>query len=400
MVSRPSIIHHVLKTGEGAFAKSDIQTRHMQRFLGKGLLTFHGEPWRRQRRVIAEGFQPRRLAALIAPLAAAVEAQLDDLDRGGRPMPADIAPDMHRMTFTLVARSLMGAVISDPDIATISHAIARVQNYLLRCIVLPWASGLHRLSGAEERHQRLRRGGDAVVARQVDARLAQGACGAEGAADMLDLLIGALHPDGGAAMGRDELVCEIMQLLVAGHETSSSVLGWTLWLLAAHPAAMARARAEVEESPRATMGDFHQMTWCMAAIKEAMRLYPPFWLIDRVAIEDSKIDGMTIPAGLRIALFVQGVHRRADLWREPDAFRPERFLGEEARHERDGAYIPFGSGPRTCVGSNFAMLQMLTILSAMLRRYDIAPGHRPPRAKAQLTLRAGDGIWLHLRKRA
>lgn len=397
VVSRPSIIHHVLKSGEGAFAKSDIQTRYMQQFLGKGLLTFHGEPWRRQRRVIAEGFAPRRLAALIAPMAAAVEAQLNELDRAGRSTPADIAPDMHRMTFTLVARSLMGAVISESDIATISHAIERVQAYLVRCIVLPWASGLHRLSGAEERHQRLRRGGDAVVARQVDARLAQGR-GDEG--DMLDLLMAAAHPDGGAALGREELVCEIMQLLVAGHETSSGVLGWTLWLLAAHPAALARAMAEVEASPRATMADFYQMTWCIAAIKEAMRLYPPFWLIDRVAIADSQVDGITIPAGLRIALFVQGVHRRADLWHEPDAFRPERFLGDEARHERDGAYIPFGSGPRTCVGSQFAMLQMLTILAAMLRRYDIAPAARPPRARAQLTLRAGNGIWLNLRKRA
>ena len=384
VILRPAIAQHVLKNSETLFGKSDIQTRHMQDFLGPGLLTLAGEPWRRQRRLIAGGFRADRIAEMAIPLEADVADGLTHLADAAQRGPVNASEAMMRLTFAAVARSLMGASIAAPDIARISDAIARVQAYLVRQIVLPWAAPVFRLSGAHARHQALRRDGDAIVAKVVDARLATGPAGG----DMLDQLIS------GPPMTREALVAEIMQLLVAGHETSSTVLAWSLWLLARHPADMAALREELAATPTDQSPPL-----LLATLKEAMRLYPPFWLIDRLALESSAADGVPIPAGTRLAIFVHGLHHRADCWADPETFRPARFLGPERANERNGAFIPFGSGPRTCVGSNYAWLQMVAILSALLRRFDISAVHPQQAAEAMLILRAAGGVWLRVSPR-
>lgn len=394
VVSRPSIAQHVLKRGEASFAKSDIQTRYMLDFLGSGLLTLHGDEWRQRRRTIAHGFRPERLNLIAPGLAQDVQAGLAAVAKRAAGAPVDVAAEMTRLTFIAVARTLLGAAMTEAEIASISTTITSVQAFLVRRIVFSWADPWFRLSGAHARHQAMRRAGDAIVAAHVDRRLASGPS-SDG--DMLDLLIAAGAGEHGH-MGRDAIVAEIMQLLVAGHETSSTVLGWTLWLLARHPQVLAQLRAEF-----AAFGDGGleadapvRLPFAAAVLKEAMRLYPPFWMVDRVALEDSEVDGVSIPRGMRIAVFIYGLHRRADIWADPDDFRPARFLGEERANERTGGYLPFGSGPRTCVGSVYAMLQMLTILRAVLSSYDVTVAAGNIRPQALLILRARHGIPMRL----
>jgi cytochrome P450 len=400
VVLRPAIALQVLKDAD-SFGKSDIQTRHMQDFLGPGLLTMAGDPWRRQRRLISGGFRADRIAPMAAPLQVDIAHGLDRLERDAAAGPVDVSAAMMRLAFAAVARSLLGAEVAADDIERISDAITAVQAYLVRQIVLPWAAPLFRVSGDHGRHQALRREGDAIVAAVVDARLHRGARAADAPdADMLDRLLGADDPVSGAPMTRDAVVAEIMQLLVAGHETSSTVLAWTLWLLARHPDALAALRDELAGDHGDAADAVHRLPLMVATLKEAMRLYPPFWLIDRLALVDTVIDGVAIAAGTRIALFVHGLHHRADFWDAPGQFRPERFLGEARANERNGAFLPFGSGPRTCVGSNYAWLQMVTILSAMITRFDLRARDADVPPEALLILRARGGVWLHLAPRA
>lgn len=402
VISRPSLILHVLKTCEAAFTKSDIQTRYMQAFLGKGLLTLAGEEWRRQRRVIAAGFRADRLESLSEPLARLVVAGLEELaTSAANDAPVAIDIDMMRLTFLAVARALLGADIDEAGVSRISEAILRIQGHLVRRIVLPWADSWFRLSGADERHQALRRAGDGVLAASIERRLAAGVPTGEG--DMLDALLAVRDPETGEPMSREAVVAELMQLLVAGHETSSTVLAWTLWLLARHPEALMALHEECDAvlSGRiAGAGDVSRLPLTMATLKEAMRLYPPFWMIDRLAVSDSSCDGIDIPAGTRIALQVAIVHRRPDCWAEPAAFRPERFLGPERTNERSGAYVPFGTGPRTCVGNGYAWLQMLAILTGLVQRFDIAAVDDAVAPRALLILRPAGGIAMRLRRRA
>jgi cytochrome P450 len=401
VVSRPSLIQHVLKNGEETFGKSDIQTRHMHAYLGKGLLTLVGEPWRRQRKVIASGFRSEALQALSTSTACLVEARLIRLaveaDEGE---PIAIDRVMNELTFRATTRALLGADIAEDGIGLISEAIGRIQSHLVRRIVLPWAAPWFYLSGAESRHQALRRAGDSVLAAAIDRRLKVASI--SGAYDILDALLAVRDSTTGSSMAQTDLVAELMQLLVAGHETSSTVLTWTLWLLAGHPESLTALRHECSEQlagslPKST--DFSRLPLAVATLKEAMRLYPPFWMIDRVALTDSECDGVAIGKGTRVALLVSAVHRRPDFWAKPGDFCPARFLGNERANERNGAFVPFGTGPRTCVGNGYAWMQMLTILTGLIQRFDITATEDEVKPSAKLILRPAGGIRLELRRR-
>jgi cytochrome P450 len=200
-----------------------------------------------------------------------------------------------------------------------------------------------------------------------------------------------------------ELLAESMQLLAAGHETSSTVLGWTLYLLGRHHEALQRLRDECEavlgDRPLVT-SDIERLPFTTAVLKETMRLYPAFWMIDRLACADGEADGVPMPAGTRLALFVHGVHRSPAWWQAPEGFEPDRFFGPERANERACAYLPFGAGPRVCIGSAYAMLQMLMVLAAFVRRYDFAlTVDRVIEPRPLLILRAGDRIFLRVQRR-
>jgi cytochrome P450 len=367
--SRPALLNHVLKICAADFAKSDIQTVRMTEFLGSGLLTLHGEPWRRRRRLIQDGFGPRALASLEAGMQACLAQDLDRPEAAALETRADAAEVVSPLTLRMVARSLLGAEFDAADVRLVSDAITRLQAFMVRRIVQPWLEPWFLLSGAVARHQRLRRLGEAVIARQIARRRATGA-----EEDLLQILINALAPESGEALTESQLLAESLQLVVAGHETSSTTLVWALYLLAGHPDALARLRAECEQgigNRLPGVGDTERLPFTTAVLKEALRLYPPFWMVDRIALTAGEADGVWIRAGERLVLLIRAAHRDPRYWSAPDSFRPERFLGEERANERNGAWIPFGAGPRTCIGARYAMVQMLMVLTAVVRRYDL-----------------------------
>jgi cytochrome P450 len=368
--SRPALLNHILKFRAADFAKSEIQTVRMTEFLGSGLLTLHGEAWRRRRRLIQQGFGSRALSVLEAKMQACLAQDLDRPEAAAEAR-ADAAEVLSPLILRMVARSLLGAEFNAAEVRLLSEAITRLQAFMVRRIVQPWLEPWFRMSGAVARHQRLRRRGDAVIAGHIARRQARGA-----EEDLLQILIGAGAGAGESeeAMTEAQLLAEGLQLVVAGYETSSTTLVWALYLLAGHPETLTRLREECQVAigdHLAGAGDIERLPLTMAVLKETLRLYPPFWMVDRVALSDSEADGVRIRVGERLVLLIRAAHRDPRYWSAPNCFRPERFLGEEQANERNGAWIPFGAGPRTCIGMRYAMVQMLMVLTAVIRRYDL-----------------------------
>jgi cytochrome P450 len=369
----PSVIQHVLKTNAENYQKSEIQVKRMGHFLGKGLLTTHGEAWRTQRRLIQKGFDRKQLDALSSIMQDSLADSLRYFDRQIGSGPVDIYPHLMKMTFAMVARSLFGARLKDEDIDLVSHTICAVQGFIVRQTLQPYLNPYFAVSGELRRHEDMRARADSILMAYIKQRRNQ-----EPGHDLLQTLMDARYSDGEGM--RDELVLsESMQLLVAGHETSSNGLSWLLYLLSSRPDCLERVRQEFDsvlgEAPL-SYADVPRLEFTTQVIQEGLRLYPPFWMIDRMAVADDRVGEVDIPGGSTVIIYVYGAHHAPRSWESPESFEPERFNKANEKLRKPFTHLPFGGGPRGCIGGNYAMLQMLMILSHLLRRYDfqLVPG--------------------------
>jgi cytochrome P450 len=386
----PAVIQHVLKTNADNYQKSEIQVKRMGHFLGKGLLTTHGEPWKTQRRLIQKGFAPKQLDALTAIMQDSLAESLRDFDQQIQRGPVDIYPQLMRITFAMVARSLFGARLKEEDIDLVSHTICTVQEFIVRQTLQPYLNPWFALSGDLRRHEEMRASADAVLMRYIKKRRNE----APGN-DLLQTLMDARYTDG-EGMPDELILSESMQLLVAGHETSSNALSWMLYLLSSRPDCLARVRQEmVDALGDAPLGhaDLPKFVFTTQVIQEALRLYPPFWMVDREAIADDRVGDVVIPAGSMVIVHVYGAHHAPAHWPAPETFDTDRFLKGSEKLRTPFTYLPFGGGPRVCIGNHYAMLQILMILSDLLRRYDfqIVPG-QTIEARPMVILRPKHGI--------
>jgi cytochrome P450 len=221
--------------------------------------------------------------------------------------------------------------------------------------------------------------------------------------DLLRTLMEAVFSDTGKGMSDEAILHESMQLLVAGHETSSNALCWTLYLLSKHPEYIGRIRYEFDRvigDATLKYSDLPKMECTTQIVEESLRLYPPFWILDRVAVADDRIGDLPISRGTMVMPFIYGAHHSPKLWEHPDSFIPERFSKENRKNHIPYSYLPFGMGPRGCVGGNYAMLQMFMILGLMLRRYDceLAPDQEIS-ARPMVILRPRNGIRMRFARR-
>jgi cytochrome P450 len=390
VTSNPVVIQHVLKTNAENYQKSEIQVKRMGHFLGKGLLTTHGEAWRTQRRLIQKGFDRKQLEALSAIMQDSLAESLRDFDRQVGAGPVDIYPHLMKMTFAMVARSLFGARLKDEDIDLISHTILNVQEFIVRQTLQPYLNPWFSVSGELRRHEDMRARADGVLLEYIGRRRHE----APGH-DLLQNLMDARYSDG-EGMSDELVLSESMQLLVAGHETSSNALSWLLYLLSSRPDCLERLRQEFDsvlDGAPLGYGDVSRFEFASQIIQEALRLYPPFWMIDRMAIADDRAGDLAILRGSTVIVFVYGAHHAPRYWHDPERFDPERFAKANEKLHTPFTYLPFGGGPRGCIGGNYAMLQILMILSDLLRKYDfqLSPG-QTIQARPMVILRPKHGI--------
>jgi cytochrome P450 len=386
----PVVIQHVLKTNSDNYYKSEIQKKRMGHFLGKGLLTTEGEAWKTQRRLIQTGFERKQLEVLSSIMQDSLAESLRDFDRQAQIGPVDIYPLMMKITFAMVGRSLFGARLKEEDIDLISLAISTVQEFMVRQTIQPYLNPWFAISGELHKHWDLRSRAFGVLDEYLQRRRKE----APGH-DLLQILMDARYSDG-QGMPDNLILSESMQLLVAGHETSSNALSWLLYLLSSRPGCIERVRQEFDavlgDKPL-SFSDVLKFEFTTQVIMEALRLYPPFWMVDRMALADDRAGDVAIPKGSTVVVFIYGVHHSPQYWENPETFDHERFSKANEKRNTPFAHLPFGAGPRGCIGGNYAMLQMLMILSVLLRKYDfsLVPG-QTIEARPMVILRPEHGI--------
>lgn len=385
----------VLVENHGAYTKQTVQYGALSLVTGVGLLTADGDEWRRRRRIDQPAFHHSSLDGVAAESVAAAERLRSAIPRSGGVVDVDHAA--LRATLEVVGRTLFGGSVAADGERVVAAVLSALDVVVARArtpLPVPqWAPtpGNRRLRRAVST---LDDASSAVVAHRRAAGLA------DTDRDLLSLLLRAA--DAGD-LTPPEVRDELVTMVIAGHETVASALTWTLHLLATHPGAQARLHAELDgvlagRSPR--WDDLRSLAWTRAAVDEALRLYPPAWVVTRRAVADDEVDGVPVPAGTLVIVSTWLLHRRADVFEHPEEFRPERFLGEAARALPRGAYLPFGAGPRLCIGRDFALVEAVLLLAALLRDVEVRPGPGgEPRVDALVTLRPRGGLPLRVAPR-
>ncbi|TQS73543.1 cytochrome P450 [Rhodobacteraceae bacterium] len=391
MVMDPDALRHILKDRAEDYPKSLVTRLILGPAVGQGMFVAEGEDWRWQRRAAAPVFAARNIEALAPIMQRAAQASLARLDQNPS-AERDMYQEMVGATFDVISDVTFSGD-DGLDRQAIHHAIERyigqtAKISLLDLFAAPaWVPRPHRVaSGAVVRG--LKRHAD----RAIETRQAREAGPIP---DLLDLLIGAHDPETGRAMGRDRLRDNLLTFIVAGHETTALTLSWALYLCAFDPAIQEAARIEAHAvlgNRVAGPDDLAGMPQIARIVQESLRLYPPAALLARTAQKPDRILGRDIRRGDTLMLPIYALHRHKALWSEPDAFRPARFATPPK--DRFG-FLPFGAGPRVCIGAGFALQEAGIILASLLTRYRFSLGQNPPpRPEMILTLRPSGGIWL------
>ena len=358
LTTKPEIVRHVLQKNHRKYEKSDTQTKQLATFLGRGLLTLEGEEWLRQRRLIQPGFHKQKIENLRELMEKTILEQLESLIPAGQTRKVvDIHSEMMNMAFHVVARSLLGTEIDHKDISLVRDAITSSQHIFIRMVRLPWLTWYFKWNGQLGKAHRLVDEAKEIIAQEVKKRRASD----HAHDDLLDMLIHAKYEDTGEGMSDQQLLFELMVLFVAGHETSANALTWCLYLFSKHPAVLQKIRDQEGKE---------QLTYIRQVIQEAMRLYPPAWITDRLALEEDEVAGIRIPKGSMVFTYIYGTHHHPDLWSDPEAFNPDRFAEDQVKKHAPFSFLPFGGGPRLCIGMQFAFMEMELILRHFLDRFD------------------------------
>jgi cytochrome P450 len=401
VVAHPDAVRHVLQDRAELYDKATRSASKIRGMTGLGLLTASGETWQRQRRMIQPGFRPAAVAGFVARMVEATEAMLSRWRTG---VPFDAASEMMRLTYTIVGRTLFSTDVSG-DADAVEHAmevlLAHTYRRLERIVDIPLAVP----TPANRRFRAAKATIDQVVYRILAERRRLERPEAAETPDLLSILLRE-RDEAGRGMDDEELRNETVTLLLAGHETTANALTWTLYLLARHPEAQERLAAEVDavlgiSGDRApTAEDLTALPFTERVLREAMRLYPPIWAIERRAVEADTIGGFQIPAGSTVVVSPWVTHRHPDFWEEPERFDPDRFTPERSAGRPLLAWVPFGAGPRYCIGGHFAMTEALVITTLVVRRFrlTLVPGH-PVAPLPGITLRARDGVRLTVEAR-
>jgi enediyne biosynthesis protein E7 len=364
--NHPDHAKHVLADNAANYHKG-MGLAQARRILGDGLLTSEGETWRSQRHKLQPAFRRERIAGFADVVTDEANALLGRLDSHLDEGPFDVVAEMTRLTIGVLGRTLLDADLT--PLRMLGDAFEVAQDQAMFEMVTLGALPLW-LPLPRNRRFRAARGQlhDAV------STLIAGHAGAGGSAgdDVISLLLRACRDEPDAASRRRKLDAELVTILLAGHETTASTLSWTWYLISRHPRVAQIIRAEVAE----VLGDrvpgyqdLARLPYTTMVIKEAMRLYPPVWGLPRKALGPDEIGGYRIPAGADVMICPYTLHRHPGFWTDPGTFRPERFESAASGPAHRYAYIPFGAGPRVCVGSHLGMMEAVLVTAMVARRF-------------------------------
>jgi len=391
LVSSPAGIHHVLAENNRNYGKQTRGYRNLRYVLGNGLLTSEGEAWKRQRRIAQPAFHRQRIAGFGQTMVRAAREAAESLS-ARRGQTVDLHQEMMRLTLRIVGETLLGydpTDAADEVGAALSYLLSLANERSSRILELPPLLPTRE----NRRFRRALATLDAVVLKMIAERRSRP--GDRG--DLLSMLIEARDAETGEAMDDRQLRDEAMTIFLAGHETTADALTYTWVLLSRYPAALRELRAELSQvlGGRApAVEDLPRLALTRRILQEAMRLYPPAWIIARSATGADEIGRFAIPAGSLVFISPYVVHRHPGLWSDPEGFDPQRFATEPPR----GAYLPFGAGPRMCIGNVFASMEaeLVTATLAQHLAFELLPGE-PVELEASITLRPKKGVAVTVR---
>jgi cytochrome P450 len=383
VIHHPDDVKRVLVSNHRNYTKG-LGLDRVKILLGKGIMTSEGELWKRQRYMMQPLFHRRVLTGFAELIAAANDRRLASWDElAARGAPVNLTDEMSDLTLEIVLRSIFGR---DLDRLTGQlggnpfEVVTREQSRDLQ-----FAYKFRSLTK--------------LVAQLIARRRAE----PEEHFDYVAMLMAARDKESGEPMGERELIDEVMTLIVAGHETTASGLNWTWYLLSQHPQAEARLHAELDAAPALAapgLAEMEALAYTGQVVNEALRLYPPGWLLSRRNVAADVLGGFSVPPGTNVLLPLYLLHRHPRYWKDPDRFEPERFDSEHEAERPRFAYMPFAAGPRHCIGETFALYEMLVHLYKVARRYRLVHvPDKPLELEAQINLRTRHPLHMRLERR-
>jgi len=397
LITNPADIRHVLQDNARNYHKSPLYDK-LRLSLGNGLLTSEDDFWLRQRRIAQPAFNRQRIAALAGVMAAAARetaGQWETLASVGRPV--DVEDEMMRLTRTVVLRALLGGDLG-PFAGPLDRAWTIINQHIGESF---WSIGLmDRFQTAKRKQFDDAR---AVLRGAVEYIISERRRKQSATVDLLSMLMSARDEETGEGMTDEQVRVEVTTFLLAGQETTSLALTWTWYLLSQHAGAQAKLEQEIDAALAGRAleyADLVNLPYSRMVIDEALRLYPPAWGFSRQALTDDQLGGFHLPRGWLAFVIPYVLHRLPAFWPDPEVFDPERFSAERSADRPKFAYIPFGAGPRQCIGNHFALLEAQLIVATLAQRYRL---HLVPRHKVEpwplITLRPRFGMQMIIERR-
>ena len=395
-VTDAALAHQVLVADEASYVKSKGLSHFARPLLGNGMLTSEHDVHRRQRRLLSPAFAPRRTATYADVMVAETEAAQATWADGSE---LDLADELMRLTLSIVGKTLFDTDLSS-QASRVNDALTDAMSYIVNAVSSPLAQ-LVPYRWPLPSNQKMRRA-VASLDETIYQIIARRRTDPSDHGDVLSMMTAA-RDDDGTGLTDVELRDQAMTLVLAGHETTANALAWAHYLLAEHPACYDRlvdeARTALGGRPP-TYQDLPQLPYALAVLKESMRLYPPAYNVTRQASRDVELAGHQLHEGAFVLVNIYGMHRRPDYFERPDEFDPSRFLPDAEKRLPKGAFIPFGGGPRVCIGNHFALMEGQLILAALAQRLRVerSGAREPIIGEPLVTLRPRGGLPVKIRR--
>ena len=363
----PVLIKEVLQTNQKLFSKSRLQTKDLAKYIGHGLLTSEGEHWRTHRRMIQPKFYLKNLESLIKIMHYAVKKELERITPGKE---KDIFGLMGDVAFKVVANSLFSSLDIGEPMKKLKAITEQNQIMLIKEMRQPYFKWWFKASGQIQGALNESKKAHKILNTLIEERLNS----SQKSTDLLDMLLESTYEDG-SKMPRKQLIDELLILFTAGYETTANALSFTLFFIAKNSDLQAQVFDEVSQINETSMQieDLKKLSLTKSCINEAMRLYPPVYIIDRVAKENVEIDDYKIKKDALVLLSMYGLHRHHDFWKQPEDFIGSRFKDFDNK-DYTKYYYPFGGGPRICIGNAFATYEMIIVVAELVKNYEISTG--------------------------
>lgn len=394
LTSNPEIIKNALVTNRQNY-KKDRAYEILKMALGNGLLTSSGSFWLKQRRLAQPAFHRKQLQVLFETMGEITEQYCKTFEkyRGGAPV--DVSVLMTDVTADIAMRTLFNSDV-DENLGNLYELMVDTQTYLIKRLRKPFLIPLMPITGDTRRFYKAKNNFDKIIYKKIEDRRKS----KERYNDLLDMLMYTEDADTGERMSDEQLRDEIITIFAAGHETSANGMTWLWYILEQHPDVLQKVKTEVativgDKTP--TFQDLRAMPYTRQVVDESLRMFPPAWAVARQLIDKEQIAGYELKENSILLMSVHQLHRHPDLWDNPNVFDPDRFSAERIKARPKHHYIPFGLGPRMCIGNNFALMEMQLLLAMFAHRFnfELVKGH-PVEHEALITLRPKHGMMMKI----